>query len=240
MATWPFFAPYSFPRSFLSKSRGALVVVFNVKGLFSRSWVRFLPIVLGDIGNRKITSTVFCIPELLKNTCDLNGQVLSFLISLNTGSRKEQQEKSEGLYLWIRLRKKLKVFDGRLPGIWHVLSQTRVTGLIKGFFFRKTGPTVLKTRLSRCTFHSAKISVSDEWNVKETLASTEHFCWFYPSWNYLADVLAFSLIAQLLLREIYSLVLKGNKLYSGFHSIFAVLLLLCCLPCLVPRPMRFW
>ena len=139
MATWPFFAPYSFPRSSLSKSRGALVVVFNVKGLFSRSWVRFLPIVLGDIGNRKITSTVFCIPELLKNTCDLNGQVLSFLISLSTGSRKEQQEKSEGLYLWIRLRKKLKVFDGRLPGIWHVLSQTRVTGLIKGFFFAKLG-----------------------------------------------------------------------------------------------------
>ena len=81
------------------KIEGLLVVVFNVKGLFSRSWVRFLPIVLGDIGNRKITSTVFCIPELLKNTCDLNGQVLSFLISLNTGSRKEQQEKLEGLYL---------------------------------------------------------------------------------------------------------------------------------------------
>ena len=72
----------SFPRSTLSlsKSRGLLVVVFNVKRIISCSWVRFFPIALGDIGNRMIISTLFvhqnCLLTSSRNTCHLNGQVL--------------------------------------------------------------------------------------------------------------------------------------------------------------------
>ena len=209
MATWPTFAPYitlvdNLVSEVLSlKIEGRLLLFSTWRGLFSRSCVRFFLIALVDIGNRMIISTVFCIPELLnlfKEHLSAEWPGVKFShFSWHRVAKRTTRKVSRALSM-NKTPKKAGLLR-RTTSRYLACFIPNLSNRFAQKFFSQTGPTVLKNRLSRCTFHSAKISVSDEWNAKETLASIEHFCWFYPSWNYLADVLAFSLIAQLHLRR---------------------------------------